>query len=495
MNKEVLSTKYKELRQFAVAICVHGILLMPAKAQQNFSLKQALDYAYSHSSKMQNAILDEKITDEKIKVVKGAGLPQVKASADFKYFPYVPTSVIPNFIAPSVASVLNSVDMGQLAQGKPRLFFPNDQAAAAASNIDNYPLIAASFGTKYSTSAGVNASWLVADASYFLALKAQKEVTSLMKYSTQRSKVEVAEAVSKAYYTAIISDKKAALLTANIDRLDRLLSETKEYNKQGFVEKIDVDRLQLAYNNLKTEYEKVAELVELSKSVLKFQMNFPIENKIILTDSISDNSITSTMLDQSFIPESRLEFQQLSKLIDLTRLQLKAREWAWIPNVVAIGSLSTLHAANKVDFYYNPSFNNYGAKYYPTGLLGVSVGATLFDGLQNKHEKEQLRLKIKQNENDALNLKNALLLETSNSKTILRNATLNIASQKSNIRLAEEVVRVTKIKYQQGVGSNLEVLNAETSLKEAQTNYLAALYDAYIAKVNYEKAIGTLVKF
>jgi outer membrane protein TolC len=44
----------------------------------------------------------------------------------------------------------------------------------------------------------------------------------------------------------------------------------------------------------------------------------------------------------------------------------------------------------------------------------------------------------------------------------------------------------------QGVGSNLEVLNAESSIKESQANYFTALYNALIAKVEVEKANGTL---
>jgi outer membrane protein TolC len=55
------------------------------------------------------------------------------------------------------------------------------------------------------------------------------------------------------------------------------------------------------------------------------------------------------------------------------------------------------------------------------------------------------------------------------------------------------VARVTKIKYEQGVGSNLEVVDAENSLRQAQTNYYSALFDAMIAKVDLDKAFGKLV--
>jgi outer membrane protein TolC len=132
-------------------------------------------------------------------------------------------------------------------------------------------------------------------------------------------------------------------------------------------------------------------------------------------------------------------------------------------------------------------------KYYPTALVGVTVNATLFDGLQNHYKMDQIRLQIQQAKNTREQAENGLQLEALNARTTLSNALLSVQSQKSNLVMAEDVARVTKIKYQQGVGSSLEVMNAETSLKEAQTNYLSALYDAYMAGVTYKKAMGSLI--
>ena len=68
----------------------------------------------------------------------------------------------------------------------------------------------------------------------------------------------------------------------------------------------------------------------------------------------------------------------------------------------------------------------------------------------------------------------------------------SLREQKSNLELADEISRVSRVKYKQGVGSSLEVLNAEASIKESQVNYFTALYNALIAKVELEKANGTL---
>jgi outer membrane protein TolC len=74
-----------------------------------------------------------------------------------------------------------------------------------------------------------------------------------------------------------------------------------------------------------------------------------------------------------------------------------------------------------------------------------------------------------------------------------QNSIQSLQSQQRNMDLAKNVARVTKIKYEQGVGSNLEVINAEASLKEAQINYYNALYDALVAKTDLDKAFGKLL--
>ena len=60
------------------------------------------------------------------------------------------------------------------------------------------------------------------------------------------------------------------------------------------------------------------------------------------------------------------------------------------------------------------------------------------------------------------------------------------------MQLAEEVFSFAKIKYQEGVGSNLEVIEADNSYLMAQTNYYNALYDALLTKIELEKALGIL---
>ena len=78
MNSKFL----KPLIVILIAIC-NLQFAISAQAQSAFSLQQAIDYAMKNSSTIKNAILDEKITDAKVKEFRGIGLPQIKAQGQY----------------------------------------------------------------------------------------------------------------------------------------------------------------------------------------------------------------------------------------------------------------------------------------------------------------------------------------------------------------------------------------------------------------------------
>ena len=101
----------------------------------------------------------------------------------------------------------------------------------------------------------------------------------------------VAEQVAKAYYGVLVALERAKLLDYNIGRLDTLLKETGRMNKQGFVERLDVQRLEVQANNLQAERQNVQNLIELSYTLLKFQMGLGINDEITLSEQLQDRSV------------------------------------------------------------------------------------------------------------------------------------------------------------------------------------------------------------
>ena len=427
---------------------------MLAWAQENtYSLQQAIEYANQHQSATLNATLDEKISDYKVKEIVGIGLPQIKGEIDVKNFFDIPTSFIP----------------GEFFGGEPGTYVP------------------IKFGTPWQASAGVSATQIIFDPTYLVGVSASRTYRELSQKSLTRTRIETAVGVSKAYYGVLVNRERMKLLDANVARVQKLRDDTKALFDNGFVEKIDYDRIVLTYNNLSTERDNVNRLMQLSDYYLKFQMGLDVNSSITLSDSLTDDQVRNIVVSAEK-PDvtKRIEYSLLQTQKRLMTLDLKRYKVQYVPGLYAYGSYSTNAQRSKFDFF-DPD-----GGWYPTGIVGATLSWNLFDGTQRERRIQQAKLNLQKTENDLISTTNALTLEAENNRTQLMNSLSSFKTQKENLELANEVVRVSKLKYDQGVGSNLEVVTAETSLREAQTNYYNSLYDALVAKVELDKAMGNI---
>jgi outer membrane protein TolC len=116
----------------------------------------------------------------------------------------------------------------------------------------------------------------------------------------------------------------------------------------------------------------------------------------------------------------------------------------------------------------------------------------IYDGNTRRSKMNQAKISILKNENDMDALRQAVDLESSNARTQLKNSLISLENQENNIELAKKIYNIAQKKYKEGVGTNIEIIQAETALKDAQTNFFNSLYEAVIAKIDYQKSLGLL---
>jgi outer membrane protein TolC len=443
-----MNTKFYTL--LSIALLGFGSLSAQTSNSYTFTLPQAIEYAFKNQAAVLNAQLDEQIAKNTVKQTTGIGLPQVSGSFSFQDFLKLPTSLLPGDF------------FGQ----------PGTQ-------------VPVQFGVKYQSALGLEASQLLFDGSYLVGLQAAKTFKELSIRNSKRTKIETAVAVSKAYYSVLVSNEQLGLLDANLVRLHKSLHDIEAYYKNGLVEKVDVDRLQVLTNNLETERENVVRLLALNTNLLKFQMGMPIENKLTISDSITALSLTADVLvADSLAYKNRVEFSLGQTQKKLNELNLKRYKSEFLPSIVAFGGTS--------NSYQNNSFSQLFSQYYPTSLVGLRLSVPIISGGQRIYKIKNARLEVQKSANDLANLQNGINLEINQAKTNFLNGLQSLENQKRNMELSKEVLRVSKIKYEQGVGSSLEVTAAETALKESQNNYINALYESLINKVNLDRALGRI---
>jgi len=291
--------------------------------------------------------------------------------------------------------------------------------------------------------------------------------------------------VQKIYYQLVVGKQQMTSIDANITRFKKLLADTKEIFKQGFAEKLDVDKVSVQLNNLQTEKIKIQSQLDAGNAGLKFLMNMPQKDFLILTDSITEEKIKTDLLAQDYKYEDRKEYQFLTIGKTLNEYNVRRFKLSKLPTLAAFGNYSQNAQRQTFDFFK-------GGQWFTTSLIGLRLSVPIFDGFARNSRIQKARLEVQRSNNNMEQLRSSIDNDVAQARLKITAAVVTMDNQKKNIELAEKVYNTTKIKYEQGLGNNQEIYNAQTELKVAQNNYYSALYDAIIAKIDYQKATGKL---
>jgi len=285
----------------------------------------------------------------------------------------------------------------------------------------------------------------------------------------------------------LISQKQLGFVQENIKRLEKLASDQNEIFKNGFIERLDIDKTTVTLNNIKTTETQLRNAIVIGYAILKMNLSLPQADSLVLKDSLTADYIKENILDDSFKYEDRNEIQLLNSAVKLQGFDIRRYKLSYYPTVAAFYNFQKNGQRRN-----NETGNSSPWFWYNTNLIGLSVNVPIFDGFQKKHKIRQSQFTLEKVQNTLDQTKKGIDLEKTIAKNTLNNAILTMDAQESNMQLAERVYTTVKKKYEQGVGSSSEILLADNDYQQAQFNYFKALYDAIIAKISYQKALGRL---
>ncbi len=441
--------------------------------RHEFSVQQAIDYAIKNNVNVKNALLQVKIQEQQNRNFTSAAYPHINANIGTTYNPAVATQVLPNFISPATYQVL--VDEGvKDGNGNP-IQKPND-----------FGFIAAQFGTRYSASAGVSLTQILFDGQVFVGLQARGAAMDLARKNAEVTEEGIRANIMKIYYQLAVSKTQTELLDANIALVEKNLRDTRIIYENGFREKLDVDKETVRLSNLQTEKQKLLNQISNGYYAMKMLMGMPIGDELILTDRITDEQVRDGVLDAAvYAYGDRKEFQQAEISKKLLEYNVRRFRLSQLPTV----SLSANYAKNA----QRNKWNFFGrGEWFNISTINLNVAIPIFNGFFTKSKIQEARLEVEKIDNQLESLKLWIDNDVEAAKNNYKNAVATMDFQKKNMELAEKIYQQTKKKYEVGTGSQIEIVAAQTEMKAAQTNYITALYDAIIAKVDFLKATGKL---
>lgn len=455
-------------------LCMLALGSLHSNAQQvhRLSVDEAVDYALKNAPAVKNALTDIQIQKQVNNGITAAAYPQISADGGVQYNPMVAVQTFPNFIAAATYGVLAQEGV-------------KDGAGNTIAVPSDFGVVAAAFGTKWNASAGVQLTQLLFDGQVFVGLQARDASMRLAEAQKAVTEEQIAVNVQKIYYQLVVGRQQVTSVDANIDRFEKLLHDTRVIFDNGFAERLDVDKVTVQLNNLKTEKVKIENQLRVGNAGLKFLLNMPQKDSLLLTDSLTEDVVKHGLLDTSVDYTNRRDYQMLTTARELNSYNIKRYQYSALPTVAFMARLGTMAQRSKFNFFNDD-------RWYANSTLGLSVNVPIFDGFARRSNINKARLEVQKLDNNLEQLRSNIDNEVEVARISMESALITMDNQQRNMQLAEKVYNTTKLKYEQGLGSNQEIYNAQTELKVAQNNYYSALYDAVIARVDFLKATGKL---
>lgn len=448
-NKRLLSKGNRILMAVAFVLFSSNTMAQGSRNDtMNMTIVQALDFAIANNTNVKNAYADLAIANQTVKEVTAMGIPQVKGSVSF-----------------------------QDAIRKQVFVFPVNGVATPIR-----------VGNTYTTAAAINVNWLMLDGTYFLGLQSAKQFTDLSKKAASKTETDTKIDVAKSYFMCLITKENISLINSTYNTLNQTYEQIKALNKEGFSESLEVDRLKLQLNNLSISRQKLEDQYTILIGLLKSKMGMDQSVPLKLTDNIK--SINDRLIDVDTMSklnlDARTDFQLLQQQLVLNKLNVKRYQLGKYPNLVGSFTYQQNNFGEKIDY----SRKNW----YDNSFIAVQMNVPIFSGFANDAKIQKAKIEQFKTENTLKNVENLINLEVTQTRLRYMRAYEMVNQQLENLQLATRILNVTTIKYKEGVGSNLELITANQDLKTTQTNYLSAVYDLLVAKIDYLVAIGQPIK-
>lgn len=417
-----------------------------------FSAKDCVEYGLKNNVQVKNALLDIQVQLQDNRAVTALALPAVNGAGSYIDYLSIPTTLLP----------------AEFVGGQPGTYIP------------------VKFGTKYNASGSVTLQQTLFDGTVFVGLQARKTSIDYRQKSLAVTEDLIRQNIYKIYYQLVVSRTQIAQVNANIKRSEDLLRVNTELYKNGFGEQIEANRTSVQLANFQTAKLTTENTIYNGYYSLKFLMGMPEKDSLVLTDSITDEQLKRGLLNEGvYNYEARSDYQVLQSNIKLQEFNVKRYKLSYYPTLSLTGNY--LRQGQGTDF------NIFGkGQWFSSSYIGLNLNIPIFDGFEKDANIKKARFQLQQVQNQLSDLKNSIDNSIAQAVNNYYAAVNTLDFQKKNVQLAEQVYNQSQKKYESGLGTILDITNAQAELSIAQSNYINAMYDAVIAQIDYLYATGQL---
>lgn len=346
---------------------------------------------------------------------------------------------------------------------------------------------AVQFGTQYVTTLNLQAEQTLIDVAQLNGIQANRPNTEMAVIKQQQAEEQLVYDAAKAYAQALTYREQTYLLDANAKKYDELVPILRLRLDKGVAQPLDVDRVEVTQRNIASQRTVAEANYELAVSQLKRVIGMPLQQPLMLTDSVMSTKDLRQPGTAAFALNNLLPYRYSQQSLLLYGIDVQRKKHAFIPTLSAYGRYGAAAQGNDLSDSYDNWFD------YST--IGLKLNVPLFSGLRRVSQIKQSEIALSSAEEQLKASSLGWELEYRNADTRLSASRSTMQNDEQNLTLAQRVFDTTNLQYQQGIASLSDLLNADYQLKEARNNYTTSLLSYYIAVIDIEKAKGTLLEF
>lgn len=416
-----------------------------AQEKLSLSIDQAIELGLKNSKMLHSSLMKVKSAEAKVKEVSAMRLPSLKLSARYtrlsKVDPFIITTPFGSFpIAPGI--------------------------------YDNY-------ATQLSLSQPLFTGFRLIGN-----VKLNEELSNATNEEYNKDKSELLFNIRNSYWSVFKAQQFKKVMDETVEQMKAHLNDAKNLEKVGMLTKNDVLKLEVQYSNVLYQQIDAENAVKLSVVALNNTLGIPIETQTEITSSANLNEYQTDDLEKlvSSAIERRPEVKAADSRIRASEAGVTLAQSSWYPQIALYGN----YYYSKPNQRILPSRNQFDA----TWDAGVMLNMNIWDWLTTKHQTDQAEAQLEQAKDGLGLIKDGITLEVTSNYLTVNQAKRKIDIAKLGVEQAEENLRVTSDKFKSGYASSSELIDAETALIAAKTNYTTSVVDYELAKAKLEKSIG-----
>lgn len=406
------------------------------------SLHGIIQYALTHHPAIQQAKLDEQITERQIKGQLSGWYPQINFASTNQHFTDLQSSVVGG----------NIIKLGQ----------------------ENTSSLQLSF------------SQTVLNRDVLFASATAKTIGRYSRQTTDRIKSDLITRVTKGFYDVLITMQQIKVGEETLVRLRRSLNDAKSKYESGLADKTDYKRAGILLANADVTLQANREALISKQTHLKTLIGFPTDKALPLyydTRQIEEHVAIDTLAEIDF--EKQIDYALVTTQRELQEANLKNSRWAFLPTVSLFGAY-TLN-------YQNNDLSNLYSTRYPYSYVGFTVSLPVFQGGKRMAKITEEKLRLDRINVGLNNLKETLHAEYTTTLSVYKSHLNSYRTQKQNAETAKEIYDVVRLQYINGLKSYLDLTIAETELNTTTINYYNALYQLLASEADVRRITGMIL--